>query len=147
MKNTVIILSGGFDPVHKGHVRMFKAAKEFPAKVIVGLNSDEWLIRKKGKPFMDWNERSEILESIRYIDSVLSFSDNDDSACDLIHKVKEMHAGFSDIRLCFGNGGDRTDSNSPEVDYCKNHGIELLWGIGGGKIQSSSYLIKKSKNK
>ena len=70
MNETIIILSGGFDPVHKGHIRMFKAAKAFPAKVIVGLNSDSWLIRKKGKPFISFNERKEILESIRFIDSV-----------------------------------------------------------------------------
>ena len=147
MESTVIILSGGFDPVHKGHVRMFKAAKEFPAIVIVGLNSDEWLIRKKGQPFMDWNERKEILDSINYIDNVLAFNDKDDSACHLIQKVKESHDNSSDIRVCFGNGGDRTNTNSPEVDYCNKNGIELLWGIGGGKIQSSSDLIEKSNKK
>ena len=147
MKNTIIILSGGFDPVHKGHVRMFKAAKEFPATVVVGLNSDEWLIRKKGQPFMDWEERKEILDSMSYIDSVFAFDDRDDSACDLIRKVKELHLNSPEIRLCFGNGGDRTNSNSPEVDFCNKNEIELLWGIGGGKIQSSSDLIEKSNNK
>ena len=143
-ENSIIILSGGFDPVHKGHVRMFKAAKEYPARVIVGANSDEWLIRKKGKPFMDWNERKEILDSMKYIDQVLSFNDKDDSACDLIRKVKELYSASPGVELYFGNGGDRTDSNSPEVDYCNKNGIELLWGVGGGKIQSSSDLIKKS---
>ncbi len=146
-EDIVIILSGGFDPVHKGHIRMFKAAKEFPATVVVGLNSNEWLIRKKGKPFMDWEERKEILDSMSYIDTVLAFDDKDDSACDLIRQVKESYLDCSDVRLCFGNGGDRTNSNSPEVDYCNKNEIELLWGVGGGKIQSSSDLIKKTNEK
>ena len=144
MKSTVIILSGGFDPVHKGHIRMFKAAKEFPATVIVGLNSDEWLIRKKGQPFMNWDERKEILESISYIDRVCEFNDKDDSACDLIQKVESLYENTPEYKLCFGNGGDRTNENSPEVNYCNKNGIELFWGVGGGKIQSSSELIEKS---
>ena len=147
MMESIIILSGGFDPVHKGHVRMFKAAKEFPSIVIVGANSDAWLRRKKGAPFMKFSERKEILESIRYIDEVHSFNDDDDSACDLIRIVKENYGQINDSTIYFGNGGDRTNSNSPEVDYCLNNQIELLWGLGGGKIQSSSDLIKNSKNK
>ena len=87
MNKKIIILSGGFDPVHKGHVRMFKAASEY-GDVVVGANSDDWLIRKKGKFFMPFLERKEILESIKYIDSVLAFDDSDDSACQLIKDVK-----------------------------------------------------------
>ena len=147
MNNKIIILSGGFDPVHKGHVRMFKAAKEFPAIVIVGLNSDDWLIRKKGKPFMNWDERKEILEVMSCIDFVYSFDDSDDSACDLIKKVNEEYKDKGEFKLYFGNGGDRTDDNSPEVDFCNENKIEMLWGIGGGKIQSSSDLIKNSQKK
>ncbi len=143
----IIILSGGFDPVHKGHIRMFKAAKEFPSTVIVGANSDNWLIRKKGSAFMDFEERREILESIKFIDEVCSFNDDDDSACDLIRLVNEKYQAKDGISIYFGNGGDRTNKNSPEVDFCINHQIELLWGLGGGKIQSSSDLIGKSKNK
>ena len=145
MKDSIIILSGGFDPVHKGHVRMFKDAKAFPAIVVVGLNSDRWIIRKKGKPFMDWNERKEILDVMSCIDSVHLFNDDDDSACDLIRKVKELYKDSPEIKLYFGNGGDRTDGNSREVDCCNENGIELLWGVGGGKIQSSSDLIKNTK--
>ena len=144
MSDTIIILSGGFDPVHKGHVRMFKAAKEFPATVIVGLNSDAWLTRKKGKPFMNWEERKEILEVMSCIDHLYEFNDQDDSACDLIERVVKKYGDDPNVRICFGNGGDRTNSNSPEVSYCEEHNIELLWSIGGGKIQSSSDLIKNS---
>ena len=143
----IIILSGGFDPVHKGHIRMFKAAKEFPSIVIVGANSDDWLARKKGSAFMVWEERREILESIKFIDEVCSFNDDDDSACDLIKIVNERYHNRNDVSICFGNGGDRTNTNSLEVDYCLSNQIELLWGLGGGKIQSSSDLINKSENK
>ena len=78
----VIIVSGGFDPVHKGHIRMFREAANFGANVIVGLNSDEWLTRKKGKPFMGWEERAEILECCKFINQVIPFYDSDDTAND-----------------------------------------------------------------
>ena len=145
MNKKIIILSGGFDPIHKGHIRMFKAAKEFPATIIVGLNSDSWLTRKKGKPFMFWDERKEILEAISFIDSVYSFNDDDDTACDLIRNVVEQNKNEDNLEIYFGNGGDRIESNSPETDYCHKNDIETLWGVGGGKIQSSSDLIKDSK--
>ena len=145
MNETIIILSGGFDPVHKGHIRMFKAAKAFPAKVIVGLNSDSWLIRKKGKPFISFNERKEILESIRFIDSVLSFDDQDNTACNLIKDIIEANKEKQNLKIYFGNGGDRNQNNSPEVDYCNRNNIDIIWGLGGHKVQSSSDLIKASK--
>jgi len=139
MKKNIIILSGGFDPVHKGHIRMFKSAKNL-GKVIVGLNSDAWLIRKKNKFFMPFSERKEILDSIKYIDSVIKFDDSDDTACFLIEDVYKNFG--SDYHVSFGNGGDRTNDTTPEVDYCIKNNIEMLWGIGGGKIQSSSDLLK-----
>ena len=122
MNKNIIILSGGFDPVHKGHIRMFKSAKNL-GDVIVGLNSDEWLIRKKNKLFMPFSERKEILESIKYIDSVLSFNDADGTACDLITNIyKKFGSGY---RICFGNGGDRTNDTTPEVNYCIENNIEI----------------------
>lgn len=144
-KGKIIILSGGFDPVHVGHVRMFQAAKNLMATVVVGINSDDWLTRKKGSCFMPFEERKEILGSIRYVDYVYSFDDSDETACDLIRKVSQIFPG-EDTQVCFGNGGDRVHSNSPEVEYCEDKGIELIWGLGGGKIQSSSDLIKKSRS-
>ena len=146
MSETIIILSGGFDPVHKGHIKMFQAAKAFPAIVVVGLNSDSWLTRKKGKPFMCWDERKEILEAMSCIDNIYSFNDEDDSACDLIRHILEENKNNKNVKIYFGNGGDRTDMNSPEVDYCSENNIDTLWGVGGKKIQSSSDLLKGTQN-
>ena len=140
MNKKIILLSGGFDPVHKGHVRMFKAASEY-GDVVVGANSDDWLIRKKGKFFMPFLERKEILESIKYIDSVLDFNDADNTACQLIKDVKSKYKD-EDVQIYFGNGGDRTNQTTPEMEYCKNNNIGLIWDLGGGKIQSSSDLLK-----
>jgi len=139
----IIILSGGFDPIHIGHVRMFKAAKEIESTVVVGVNSDEWLSRKKGQPFMKETERIEILNSLKYIDSVISFDDSDDTACDLIKKVLGLYKN-NDVKIFFGNGGDRTSKTTPEIKFCKQNDIEMLWNLGGGKIQSSSNLIDRS---
>ena len=132
-RKSVIVLSGGFDPVHKGHLRMFREASWLGHQVIVGLNSDEWLTRKKGKPFMNFNERKEILEAFRYINQVIPFDDSDDSACDLIEKVDDMYD--TDQKIYFANGGDRGKENVPEVEVCKDLGVVMLWGVGGGKIQ------------
>jgi D-beta-D-heptose 7-phosphate kinase/D-beta-D-heptose 1-phosphate adenosyltransferase len=136
-------MSGGFDPVHKGHLRMFREASWLGHQVIVGLNSDEWLKRKKGKPFMNFNERKEILEAFRYVNQVIPFDDSDGTACDLIEKVNDMYD--TDQKIYFANGGDRGKDNVPEVDTCKDLGVVMLWGVGGGKIQSSSWLINNSE--
>ena len=138
----IIILSGGFDPVHIGHLRMFKAAKDEGAIVIVGANSDSWLSRKKGKPFMPESERIEILKGFKYVDYVYTFDDQDNTACDLIKKVSELYQDSKSTKIFFGNGGDRTLNSTPEIEYCNKNNIDMLWGLGGGKIQSSSDLIK-----
>ena len=144
----VIIVSGGFDPVHKGHIRMFRDAANLGANVIVGLNSDEWLTRKKGKPFMEWEERAEILESCKFINQVIPFDDSDDTANDAIKRVFDMYnADSSDYNIYFANGGDRKLGNVPELDNCRELGVVMLWNFGGGKIQSSSDLTKNWENK
>lgn len=133
-----IVLSGGFDPVHVGHVRMFKAAKELvgeKGEVIVVLNCDNWLIRKKGKRFMDQKERAELIESIEAVDTVY------------IHESDELHVSEALRTLkpdIFGNGGDRrNEGDIPETDVCKELGIKMVFNIGeGGKIQSSSWLLR-----
>ena len=154
-RRSVIILSGGFDPVHKGHLRMFREASNLGHQVIIGLNSDDWLIRKKGKPFMNFEERKEILEGFKFVNQVLPFDDSDDTANDLIKRVSDIynseayehdysdigHTGMLDYyKLYFGNGGDRGKGNVPEVGVCKELDVVMLWGVGGGKIQSSSDL-------
>ena len=135
----IIILSGGFDPVHKGHIRMFREAANLGANVIVGLNSDDWLSRKKGKPFMNFKERKEILEGFKYINQVLAFDDKDETANDIIKQVCSLYIDF-DVNIYFANGGDRTSDNVPEMKVCDELGVEMIWGVGGGKIQSSSWL-------
>ena len=141
--NNVIILSGGFDPIHKGHIRMFREAANLGAQVVVGLNSDEWLTRKKGKPFMEWDERAEILESCKFVSQVMSMDDSDDTANDIIKQVSKKYEGYN---IYFANGGDRGKGNVPEMSTCKELGVVMLWGIGGGKIQSSSWLIDGGKD-
>lgn len=133
MKKTIMV-SGGFDPPHIGHIRMFKEASKW-GKVIVALNSDEWLMRKKGYVFMTLKERLEIITEFASVDYVMSFDDTDDTACDAIVSMKPD---------AFANGGDRKKDNTPEMEMCDELGIQMLWGIGGqDKPQSSSWLVNK----
>ena len=137
-KEKIILVSGGFDCVHIGHVRMFKEASKW-GTVVVAINSDEWLMRKKGYVFMPWEERAEIIREFASVDVVSSFDDSDDTACDAIRKFRPD---------AFANGGDRKKSNTPEMDLCDELGIQMLWGIGGSdKPQSSSWLVNKLKEK
>lgn len=128
-----VAVSGGMDPVHKGHVRMIQEASQF-GDVIVILNSDEWLMRKKGFVFMTWAERAEILESIKGVKKVVPVDDSDGSVCEALRREKPTY---------FANGGDRTNKNTPEMKVCAELGVSMLWGVGGGKIQSSSDLVAK----
>ena len=132
-KNRVIAVSGGFDPVHIGHIRYLKAASEL-GKVLVILNTDAWLTRKKGKPFMLFQERKEVLEALRYVHRVVPVIDADDSVAESILLYKP------DV---FAKGGDRTIENIPveEKEACLRIGAQLIVGVGGGKVQSSSWLI------
>ncbi len=130
-----VMVSGGFDPIHIGHVRMIQdAAREF-GNVIVAVNSDDWLLRKKGYVFMPWEERAEIVRAITGVTKVVAFDDSDNTACDAIRKHRPTY---------FANGGDRTTDNTPEQDVCQELDIEMVWGVGGGKIQSSSDLVNDS---
>ena len=130
-----IMVSGGFDPIHIGHVRMILDAAKH-GDVVVVANSDDWLMRKKGYIFMPWDERAEILRSIRGVTEVEHVDDSDNSVCEAISRCKPD---------AFANGGDRKGNNTPEVALCNELGIELIWNVGGGKIQSSSDLVAASK--
>jgi D-beta-D-heptose 7-phosphate kinase/D-beta-D-heptose 1-phosphate adenosyltransferase len=139
----IVILSGGFDPVHEGHIAMFREASRQYNFVVVGLNSDNWLSRKKGKPFMSFNTRKQILDSIRFIDMVLEFNDTDGTAISLLEYCRHL---FPHDRLTFGNGGDRHNSNYPEHEFCKEHAINLNDSLGGSnKANSSSWLLDSWK--
>src|SRR6056300_143789 len=98
---TIVLVTGGFDPLHSGHIEYFKAAKKLGDKLVVGLNSDEWLTRKKGRPFMPFHERAAIIKELKCVDQVIGFNDDDDSACNAIGHVL---ATTADI-VVFANGG------------------------------------------
>ena len=140
MKNKKIALSGGFDPVHVGHVRMIQSAADIGDVVIIA-NSDAWLQRKKGYIFMPWSERAEILSAFKGVVAVIQGKDDDDSVCESIADLKNT----MDVAY-FGNGGDRKNNNTPEVALCDQLGIELVWNLGGQKIQSSSELVERQKD-
>ena len=134
-KRKIVAISGGFDPVHVGHVRMIKESAKL-GDVIIITNSDAWLKRKKGYVFMPWEERQEILAEFKGVIDVIEAWDEDDTVCKTLERVKP------DI---FANGGDRKGDNTPEVDLCMKLDIELVGNVGGDKIQSSSELVEKMK--
>ena len=138
MKN-IILVSGGFDPIHQGHIKLIKEASKY-GSVVVLLNSDEWLRKKKGKEFHNFEERKIIMESIK---GVIEFNDDDKTCIDGIKKAKKS---FKKSIIKFANGGDRNNETTPEIEFCNQHGIEMLWGIGGNeKSNSSSWILKKWK--
>ena len=137
----IVICSGGFDPIHSGHIAYFRSAKRLGDTLVVGVNSDAWLTRKKGKPFMNFNERFEIVQSIKYVDYVMSFNDDDDSAILLIDNVKKA---WPQDEIIFANGGDRNPSNNREANV---EGVTFVFGIGGShKMNSSSEILKTWNN-
>ena len=117
MSEIIVIVTGGFDPIHSGHIAYFEDAKKLGDKLVVGLNSDEWLINKKGRPFMPLSERIEIVKNLRVVDKVITFNDQDNSASDAIKKVLD---DYPNNKIIFANGGDRTLDNILEMDVFKN---------------------------
>lgn len=131
---TFIGVSGGFDPLHGGHLDYLKHAAEY-GKVVVFLNTDEWLKRKKGYVFMTWKERASILRELKCVSDIREAVDDDDT---VIESIKN-NRGW--VRK-FGKGGDRGQTNTPEAAICKELGIEIIYNLGGSKTQSSSELVK-----
>ena len=134
----IVIVTGGFDPIHSGHIAYFNAAKELGDKLVVGLNSDAWLTRKKGRPFMDWYERSKIIQSLKMVDYVIQFNDDDGSARNAIKITRQI---FPDAELIFANGGDRGTGNTAEQDVIDDK-LTFAFGVGGeDKMNSSSWIL------
>ena len=143
MRN-IILVSGGFDPIHQGHIKLIIEASKH-GSVVVLLNSDEWLRKKKGKEFHNFEERKIIMESLKGVIEVIAFDDSDSTCIDGIKKAK---AKYSHSTIKLANGGDRNQKTTPEKEYCEKNNIETIWEIGGkNKSNSSSWLLKKWTDK
>jgi len=137
----IAIISGGFDPIHVGHIELMEKAKSIADSLVVIVNDDDFLTRKKGKPFMSLKERIQIVRSIKYVDMVIKSVDKDQTVCESLKGLASCKT--SNEKLLFCNGGDRTSGeNTPAHALCLDLGIETVYGLGD-KIQSSSWLLKK----
>lgn len=137
----IVLVTGGFDPLHGGHIEYFKSAKALGDLLIVGINSDDWLTRKKGRPFMPWVERNVIVANLDVVDATICFDDTDGSARDAIRKVKNM---YPEDEIIFANGGDRTVDNIPEMS---EKDVIFKFGVGGeNKANSSSWILEEWKS-
>jgi cytidyltransferase-like protein len=140
----IVLITGGFDPLHSGHIAYIKAAKALGDTLIVGANSDDWLRRKKGQEFMPWEERATIISALYNVDRVINFDDSDNSAKDAIRKVRSI---YPNAHIIFANGGDRTQENIPEMEVLQEmlH-LEFVFGVGGeDKKNSSSWILQEWK--
>lgn len=128
----IVCVSGGFDCLHDGHARMIEHASTY-GNVIVIINSDEWLVKKKGYNLLPWKARSEIILALRNVTGVSAVDDSDGTVCEALERIKPDY---------FANGGDRKEDNTPEKVLCERLGIKMLWGIGGEKIRSSQEIAQ-----
>jgi len=136
----IVLVTGGFDPVHSGHLAYFQAAKQLGDILVVGLNSDAWLTRKKGRPFLPLKERVHIIQCLRMVDHCVLYDDSDGSSREAIRNVRAM---YPQDEIIFANGGDRTDSNIPEMDV-KDNNLKFVFGVGGvDKNNSSSWILEE----
>ena len=140
----VSLVTGGFDPIHSGHIAYFERAKDLSDYLVVGINTNEWLTRKKGQYFLPWIERAEIIRHLDMVDAVISWEDDDDSALGAISKCLEISE-----KVIFCNGGDRMKSNIPEVlGYSDDPRVEFKFAIGGeDKMNSSSWILNDYFNR
>jgi D-beta-D-heptose 7-phosphate kinase/D-beta-D-heptose 1-phosphate adenosyltransferase len=137
---TTVLITGGFDPVHQGHIEYIRAARALGDRLVVGINSDTWLTRKKGRAFMPWQDRAAVISELRSVDEVMYFDDSDGSACAAIESVL---ARYPDDPVIFANGGDRTSVNIPE-QRIQDPRLEFCFGVGGSnKLNSSSWILEE----
>jgi cytidyltransferase-like protein len=138
----IVIVTGGFDPLHSGHIAYFEAARALGDRLVVGINSDAWLTRKKGRPFMTAVERRAIIENLRMVDKVIEFNDDDGSAIDAIRVARNFYIRPG-TKFIFANGGDRTPDNIPEMAF---DDVTFEFGVGGeNKMNSSSWILTEWK--
>ena len=140
----VSLVTGGFYPIHSGHIAYFERAKDLSDYLVVGLNTNEWLTRKKGQYFLPWIERAEIIRHLDMVDAVVSWDDEDNSACGAIAKCLEISE-----KVIFCNGCDRIKTNTPEIKgYCDDPRVEFKFAIGGDdKMNSSSWILNDYFNR
>lgn len=138
----IVLCTGGFDPLHSGHIEYLRQAKQLGDQLIVGLNSDEWLTKKKGRPFMKYEDRQAVVKNLRFVNGTVSFNDIDGTARDAIRKVR---LNYPSDTIIFANGGDRSQNNIPEMDYA-DPDLEFVFGVGGtDKLNSSSWILEDWK--
>jgi cytidyltransferase-like protein len=138
----IVLVTGGFDPLHSGHIEYFKSAKKLGDLLVVGINSDSWLSRKKGAPFMPEQERNGIVKNLSMVDRTIFFNDRDGSAKEAI---RDLRALYPNDQIVFANGGDRTQENIPEMDI-KDDNLVFAFGVGGeNKMNSSSWILQEWK--
>jgi D-beta-D-heptose 7-phosphate kinase/D-beta-D-heptose 1-phosphate adenosyltransferase len=138
----IVLVTGGFDPLHSGHIAYFNEAKKLGDILVVGVNSDPWLTRKKGAPFMPLLERTNIVRNLKMVDFVIDFDDSDGSAKNAIQMVRQS---YPQDRIIFANGGDRTTENIPEMDVADDN-TQFVFGVGGfNKANSSSWILQEWK--
>lgn len=141
-KMKIVLVTGGFDPIHSGHIAYFKAARTLGDRLIVGLNSDAWLTRKKGRPFMPLQERMAVVSNLAVVDEVVVYNDDDGSSRDAIVQVRQA---YPEAEIVFANGGDRTQDNIPEMDLAGSR-LSFVFGVGGEyKKNSSSWILEDWK--
>jgi cytidyltransferase-like protein len=142
----VVLVTGGFDPLHSGHIAYFKAAKELGSHLVVGVNSDAWLTRKKGRAFMPANERAEVIRNLSMVDQVVVFDEHMDADGSAKEFIETMCWHYEDDDVIFANGGDRTDVNIPEMEVVAEN-LSFAFGVGGeDKKNSSSWILEEWKS-
>ena len=142
MSKKAVLVTGGFDPIHKGHIEYLREAKRLGDILYVGLNSDHWLTRKKGQPFMNLENRAIVMQSLSMVDEVIIFNDEDDTSCHAIYQALQFYD-----EVIFANGGDRIITNIPEYDTFKDDDrVKFVCNVGGDKTESSSWLLDKWKS-